>query len=106
MSEENDKPDPELTETESALVNKLKIEDIEEIDKALLENSTNNWRKVAMVVGITMMKLPERVSGIPDVYYAQRVKELVNKGSLESQGNLSYMRYSEVRLPEGNKIET
>ena len=36
---------------------------------------------------------------IPDIYYAQRVRRLVAVGELESQGNLEYMRYSEVRLP-------
>ena len=36
---------------------------------------------------------------VPDIYYAQRVRHLVEVGKLESQGDLHYMRYSEVRLP-------
>lgn len=36
---------------------------------------------------------------IPDIYYAQGIRRLVDEKKLESQGNLSYMRYSEVPLP-------
>ena len=46
-----------------------------------------------------MMEMQNRISGIPDIFYSQRVRHLVEEGKLESQGNLGYMRYSEVRLP-------
>lgn len=39
------------------------------------------------------------MSGLPDVFYAQRIKALVQRGALVSEGNLNYMSYSEVRLP-------
>ena len=106
MKSHDVEPDPDLTEEQRALINKLNLEDIQEIDKALLANACDYWRKVARVVGATMMELPERVPGIPDIYYAERIKELVKKGLLESQGNLSYMRFSEVRLPISNESET
>ena len=48
---------------------------------------------------MTIGELSERFPNIPDIYYAQRVRRLVAVGELESQGNLEYMRYSEVRLP-------
>ncbi len=92
-------PDPPLTKEQIALVNKLNEIDIKRIDKALLSNACQFWRKVARVVGTTMMEFPERIKGIPDIYYAQRIRHLVEEGKLESQGNLAYMRYSEVRLP-------
>jgi hypothetical protein len=95
----DDAPDPPLTKEQVALVKKLNETDIKRIDKALLSNACEFWRKVAHVVGTTMMELPERVKGIPDIYYAQRIRHLVEEGKLESQGNLAYMRYSEVRLP-------
>ena len=44
-------------------------------------------------------KLSARIPDVPDIYYAQRVRHLVEIGKLESQGDLHYMRYSEVRLP-------
>jgi hypothetical protein len=96
---ENDVPDPPLTEEQTALVNQLSEIEIKRIDKALLSNACQYWRKVARVVGTTMMEMQDRSSGIPDTYYSQRVRHLVEEGKLESQGNLAYMRYSEVRLP-------
>lgn len=82
-----------------ALVNKLSEIDIKRIDKILISKACQYWRKVARVVGNTMMEMQDRISGIPDIYYAQRVRHLVKEGKLESQGNLAYMRYSEVRYP-------
>lgn len=73
------------------------------IDNALLSNIGERWRKVAMVVGTTMMELPSRVEGIPDIYYSKRVQKHLNDGLLEHQGGLSRMRYSEVRRPGGNE---
>ena len=45
-----------------------------------------------------MTALHELPVDVPDGYYAQRVALLVDSGKLESQGNLEYMRFSEVRL--------
>ena len=92
-------PDPPLTEEQLALVSKLSEADVKRIDNALLSNACRHWRKVARVVGTTMMEMQDRVSGIPDIYYSQRVSRLVEEGRLESQGNLAYMGFSEVRLP-------
>jgi hypothetical protein len=92
-------PDGELTPGQLKLVGELTDIEVKAIDEALLSNASHNWRKVARVAGTTMMELPSRVQGIPDVFYSQRVEKLVKDGLLESQGNLSYMRYSEVRLP-------
>ena len=55
---------------------------------------------VAVIVGLAMMEPSARVPGLPDLYYAQRVKSLVEKGLLLAEGNLSSMRYSEVRLAQ------
>jgi len=89
-----------MTAEQAALVASLSAAEIEAIDRALLANTLERWRKVAMVVGKTMMELEDRRPGIPDTFYAQRVRNLVEIGSLESQGNLAYMRFSEVRLPQ------
>jgi hypothetical protein len=50
-----------------------------------------------------MRQLQDKLPEIPDGYYAQRVALLVNAGNLHSQGNLDYMRFSEVRLPGINR---
>lgn len=99
MNEETPTPDPPLTPEQQAKLAQLTEAEIQAIDEALLSNAHYRWRKVAMVVGLTMSNLPNRVPGIPDLFYAQRVRKLVQDSRLESQGNLAYMRFSEVRLP-------
>ena len=96
-------PDPPLTPDQIKLIEELTDEDVKAIDEALLASISDKWRKVARVVGTAMLDYPCRVESIPDVYYSQRVQKLVEEGLLESQGNLSYMRYSEVRRPGGNE---
>ena len=93
-------PDTPLSAEQLALVAALTPGEVIDIDRALLSNTDGRWRKVAMVVGKTMGELSNRRQGIPDTYYAQRVRLLVEGGSLESQGNLAYMRFSEVRRPQ------
>ena len=94
-----EKPDGPLDAEQSMRVSKLKQEDLWEIDRVLLAQAAPTWRKVARIVGMAIGELSERFPNIPDVYYAQRVRRLVAVGELESQGNLEYMRFSEVRLP-------
>ena len=97
MSSE-DQEDPPLTPEQEELVNKLKASEVERIDEEILSNISGYWKKVASIVGATMIDLENRVEGIPDVYYAKRIIYLVEKGLVESQGNLKRMRFSEVRL--------
>jgi len=97
------KPDGELTPEQVKLVEQLSETEIKEIDTFLLSSTDEKWRKVAMVVATTMLDLPCRISGIPDIFYSQRVQKLVKEGLLVSQGDLSYMRYSEVRKPRPNE---
>jgi hypothetical protein len=91
-------PDPPLDFEQSMRVSKLTQDDLWDIDRELLNQSARSWRKVARVVGFTMDKLSSRIPDVPDVYFAQRVRHLVEIGKLESQGDLHRMRYREVRL--------
>ena len=52
-----------------------------------------------MLVGLTMRDPTLRVPGLSDLFYAERVKVLVVTGALIADGNLDYVRYSEVRRP-------
>ncbi len=90
--------DPPLTDEQSELVSKLSEAELSNIDEALLSNISTQWRKVARVVGTTMSEQENRIKGIPDIFYAQRVARLVQKGLIESQGNIEAMRFSEVRI--------
>ncbi len=99
MVEDIPEPYPPLNPNQQALVDKLNSEQVEEIDILLIQNASRHWRKVAMLIGKTMMELENKFVGIPDIYYADRIKYLVESGQLEAQGNLNYMRFSEVRFP-------
>ena len=90
--------DPPLDVAQSLRVSKLTQEDLWDIDRELLAQSARSWRKMARVVSFTMHKLEPRIPDVPDVYYAQRVRHLVEIGKLESQGDLHKMRFSEVQL--------
>ena len=96
----NEAPDPPLTLDQSLRVSKLKQEDLLEMDRVLLSQAGPSFRKLARIVAGAIGELSTRLPDVPDVYYAQRVRNLVAAGQLESQGNLQYMRYSEVRLPQ------
>jgi len=91
--------DGEMTSEQKAQVSMLTADQIQAIDQALMSNIVSNWRKVARVVGTAMGQQSDRIPGIPDLYYSERVRELVLRGVVEAQGNLAAMRYSEVRLP-------
>lgn len=92
-----------MSPEEAAVAASLSAEMIVKIDAALLAQAGPRDRKVAAIVGRTMMDPSVRVPGLPDLYYAQRVKALVERGLLIAEGNLDYMRYSEVRLPEASE---
>jgi hypothetical protein len=94
-------PDPPLNTEQALRVSRLTQEDLWEMDRVLLAQASQSWRKVARIVAMTIGELSERFPDVPDIYYAQRVRHLVEVGQLESQGNLAYMRYSEVRRPIG-----
>jgi hypothetical protein len=99
-------PEP-LTPGEDKRISQLTEEDINQIDDALCANTTSRYRKAAMIIGCAMDQLRYgRQVGIPDLYYLTRLKKLVEIGLLESQGNLDYMRFSEVRLRSGSESNT
>ena len=106
MIHDDKNPDPDLTPEQAELAAKLSHEDLLNIDDQLLSECITRWRKVARVVGRTFMKFNDKHPGLPDVFYSQRIRTLVDEGRLESQGNLGQMRYSEIRLPTGSVSET
>ncbi|HLA94788.1 MAG TPA: DUF3658 domain-containing protein [Pyrinomonadaceae bacterium] len=91
-------PDLDLTEEQQKKVDLLTHEQLENIDRRIIASSSTQWRKVARIVGATMQE--DKIGGIPDIFYSQRVRKLVEDGRLESEGNLDYMGRSEVRLPD------
>jgi len=93
-------PNDPLTVEELAAVARLRAADYEIIDAAILGQSDKRWLKVARVVLHSERELIGRFPDISYLFYAERLKHLVQAGLLESQGNLNHMRFSEVRIPE------
>lgn len=77
---------------------KLTNEELQRIDESIIDHASTEWRKVAMVVGLAMTDNQGSFENVPDFFYAERVRLLVEVGRLESQGNLESIRFSEVRL--------
>jgi hypothetical protein len=94
----DDQDDPPFDAEDLHAIAALSQDDLRAIDRAILSSSGESWRKVALVVAVAMDAYPDLYFDIPDVFYSQRVRELVSSGHLEAQGNLRRMRFSEVRL--------
>jgi hypothetical protein len=92
-------PDPPLSEEHARVAASLSAEFVSRIDAELMSHAKERNRKVAMLVGKAMMNPNVRVPGLPDLYYSQRIRALVESGKLVAEGNLDFMRFSEVRLP-------
>ena len=90
-------PDPKLNEEQRSLVEKLTESQLAEIDRALLQNVSGRWQKMAKIVGVTMSRLEDRVPGIPDIFYAERLREFIRSGEIEAEGYIQSMRYCELR---------
>ena len=75
----------------------------DEIDEALLKNVTHEWRKIALVVGMTMLQIESHErAGRDDLYFAKRLSLLAEEGAIEHKGDLNQIRECEVRLPSRN----
>ena len=92
------RPDGPMSPEQAAVAASLSPDFVAKIDQALLSHAKAENRKVAMLVGLTMADPLLTVAGLPDLFYVERVKELVTRGRLIASGDLNYMRYSEVRL--------
>jgi hypothetical protein len=108
MTELDDtQPDRPLTPDEEAQARLLTAADLKRIDECLLSHTSHLSYKVARVIGRTMQDLRLEFPGLPDVFYSTRIKHLAQAGAIEAAGNLSRMRYSEIRLrgetPKGSE---
>jgi hypothetical protein len=98
---------PPLTAAQQEAVSRLTEADLLAIDAATIANIVDNWRKVARVVGTTISEFADQslYPGLGDVFYAQRIRLMVEKGLVEAVGDLKRMGYSEVRLPRSTSGE-
>jgi hypothetical protein len=70
-----------------------------DLDALIFAETDKCWLKVARIVGNVFQTLETRSIRLPMDIIAARVAKLVEVGRLESQGNLTMWRHSEVRLP-------
>lgn len=95
----HDEPIPELTEDEQKQVARLTEEDITAIDNKLLSLITDDYRKVAMIVGLFIME-SQNPWNLADLFYRDRIIVMAENGLIEHQGNLNFMGYSEIKIAD------
>lgn len=98
-AEDDDNPTPE----ELAQMRRATAADAEAVDALILQSCTDRWRKVAMVVGISLKEFDAQFPHLPYVYLPARIIAMEQSGALEVQGNAMAMRFSEVRLAQENR---
>lgn len=75
------------------------MDDDRELDKLILSLAKPRWQKTAMVIAKTLEQREGGLSDPPAEQVARRIQQLVETNRLESQGNLTRWRFSEIRLP-------
>jgi Protein of unknown function len=70
-----------------------------DIDALIFPHLVENWRKVARIVGDVLTACNARSIPLSAEVIGARIRELAETGQIESAGNLTMWRYSEVRLP-------
>lgn len=68
------------------------------LDAVILSIIQQNWRKTAFVVFRVVQAFEKRGIQLSEEVVGARIQELSTRGQIESQGNLSMWRHSEVRL--------
>ena len=89
--------DPKLTAGQMKMADLLSEADIRRIDQALLSNASTQWSRTDRIVLTTMIELDNGM-GLPTDFFVERIGHLVQKGQLESKGDVTITRSSEVRL--------
>jgi len=102
MSREVPIPNDPISPGEEAAFFRLRNDEVKEIDDAILACATPHWQKVARMVSLAEKQLSSKYPQFSYSLYAERIRLLAEEGRLESQGDLSFMRFSEVRLPHEN----
>jgi hypothetical protein len=93
------KADGPLTPEQEAKARLLTAAQLQRIDECLLSHTSHQWRKVAYVIGQTLLELEGKFPNLPDGICSLRIKHLAKSGAIEAAGNLNRMRFSEIRLP-------
>jgi hypothetical protein len=99
MNEEIPMENPPLSAEEQSVAVQLNETDRKMIEATIMANCSERWRKVAWVVVRTVDALKTRYPGLTYVFYTECLCRLVDEERLDLDGDLLYIRHSEVRLP-------
>jgi hypothetical protein len=69
-----------------------------DVDALIFAEISESWRKVARIVGRALQTCESRAVPLRAEVIAARIQELAEIGRIESAGNLTMWRHSEVRL--------
>lgn len=97
-------PDPDMTEEEIEATSRLSSKELDGMDEAILLEADDRYLKVARIVVRAADNWAGPAESVPYAFYVQRIRRLIEKGALESQGDLRYMRFSEVRKVQKRAI--
>ncbi|RWM22388.1 MAG: hypothetical protein E5X74_19105 [Mesorhizobium sp.] len=70
------------------------------IDTTIMQMVVGQWQKTAMVIARTEEALRKAGEQVSWDKIAERIETLDARGAIESQGDLTLWRNSEVRLPQ------
>lgn len=94
----DDFDDEEPTAEELAQIRNATPQEAAAVDELVLAQCSDQWCKVAMVIGSSLDEFEARFPNLPYVYMQLRIAELVEQGRLEARGDVRVMRHSEIRL--------
>jgi hypothetical protein len=81
------------------LIDELTVDQLSQVDAALMSLATPKPRKVAGIIGRTLAASPAHIPGLPDYFYLERVRLLVASGALRAVGDDDDLMRCEVFLP-------
>jgi hypothetical protein len=105
VEDEYEQPDLPMQLEDIDVYDGLSEDVLKKMDQALLADCVLYNRKVARVVGTVFMSPQFKGYDIPLLCFAQRIVELVAQGKLLADGDLSFIRFSEIRLPSASAAE-
>lgn len=91
-------PNEPISAEEKAAADLLDPQELEAIDACLLSHCTGRFLKVARVILRTENGLRHRFPKLTHIFYTLRLRHLVDTGHLLASGDVSQMRFSEVKL--------
>lgn len=69
-----------------------------QLEEMVLSFVKADWRKTALVIANVLHQCEDRGIQMPSDWIFQKIVDLCESGRIESQGNLSDWRHSEVRI--------